>query len=215
MHSSEFFSSDASDDEDEEGGWLAHSTFDLGKPPPARRLHNNTAVSSSDGFDVRAPFVSDCIGLRSSHRMPSTQPLPPDLLEKPSGTTPSGFTTRSVTHSIRAISMLSELQDEGFGPFADGAGAPSSDIQFSTSFSSSFSSDDSFDFGEFHSGESDSAKNGEHTPTAGSWTFASGSETGDPEGDEFGNMSGSVLQTISLEEANGRIDGVRNGGWDS
>jgi len=98
MHSSEFFSSDASDDEDEDGGWLAHSSFDLGKPPPARRLHNNTAVSSSGGFDVCAPFVSDCIDLRSSYRTPSTQPLLPDLLGKPLGMIRSGFITRrSVT----------------------------------------------------------------------------------------------------------------------
>lgn len=113
--------------------------------------------------------------------------------------------------------MLTEVQEDGFGPFADAARTPSSNIQFSTSFSSSFSSDDSFDFGEFHSGESDSAKDGDHTPTAGSWTFANRSETeGDSEGDEFDNMGGSALQTISLEGVNGRIEGsIRHGGWDS
>lgn len=103
MHSSEFFSSDASDDEDEDGGWLAHSSFDLGKPPPARRLHHNTAVSSSGGFDVCAPFVSDCIDLRSSYRTPSTQPLLPDLLGKPLGMIRSGFITRRKKASVPSL----------------------------------------------------------------------------------------------------------------
>lgn len=111
-------------------------------------------------------------------------------------------------------------EDDAFGPFSDAAGTPTSEpIQFSTSFSS-LSSDDSFDFGEFHSADSDGVRDGDLTPTAGSWTFASGSETeGDSEGDEFGNMTGGVsenaLQTISLEEVNERIDDVRNSGWDS
>ncbi|KAI6005448.1 SIT4 phosphatase-associated protein-domain-containing protein [Pisolithus albus] len=70
-------------------------------------------------------------------------------------------------------------EDDAFGPFSDAAGTMASEpIQFSTSFSS-LSSDDSFDFGEFHSADSDSMRDGELTPTAGSWTFASGSETED------------------------------------
>ncbi|KAI6008648.1 SIT4 phosphatase-associated protein-domain-containing protein [Pisolithus marmoratus] len=111
-------------------------------------------------------------------------------------------------------------EDDAFGPFSDAAGTPTSEpIQFATSFSP-LSSDDSFDFGEFHSADSDSMRDGELTPTAGSWTFASGSEVeGDSEGDEFGNLTNSVsdniLQTISLEEVNERIRNVRNGGWDS
>lgn len=111
-------------------------------------------------------------------------------------------------------------EDDAFGPFSDAAGSMASEpIQFSTSFSS-LSSDDSFDFGEFHSADSDSMRDGELTPTAGSWTFASGSEAeGDSEGDEFGNMtsnvSDNVLQTISLEEVSERIQNGRNGRWDS
>lgn len=54
MHSREQFhsSSDASDeDEDEDGGWLAQSTFDLGRPPLRRNTGNQQEISSS-GFDV-------------------------------------------------------------------------------------------------------------------------------------------------------------------
>ncbi|KAG6330423.1 hypothetical protein ID866_8667 [Astraeus odoratus] len=114
-------------------------------------------------------------------------------------------------------------EDDGFGPFSDTPGVPSSrPIQFSTSFSS-YSSDDSYDFGEFHSADSDSARDGDLTPTGGSWTFASGSETeGDSEGDEFGNMTSMTssvtennLQQISLEEVNERFGSARNGGWSS
>jgi serine/threonine-protein phosphatase 6 regulatory subunit 3 len=56
MQSSEQFgssSSDASDDEDEDGGWLAHSTFDLGNPPVYTRRHSSDRrpLGSSE-FDV-------------------------------------------------------------------------------------------------------------------------------------------------------------------
>ncbi|KIJ68898.1 hypothetical protein HYDPIDRAFT_105412 [Hydnomerulius pinastri MD-312] len=113
-------------------------------------------------------------------------------------------------------------EDDGFGPFSDSAAAgPSDPFTFSSSsFSSSFSSDESFDFGDFQSGDSDGPRDGELTPTAGSWTFASGSEAeADSEGDEFGNTSGSRsrngLQTISLEEVNERFETSRKHDWDS
>lgn len=55
MQSSEHFGSadDASDDEDDDSGWLAHSTFDM-RPPPvaARQFDNNRRPLSSSGFDV-------------------------------------------------------------------------------------------------------------------------------------------------------------------
>ncbi|KAI6131908.1 SIT4 phosphatase-associated protein-domain-containing protein [Pisolithus thermaeus] len=187
MHS-DFFPSDASDDEDEEdGGWLAHSTFDLGKPPAARRHQNSTQTSTSNGFDDA--FCGSSSG-----------PLREALTDDPFG-----------AHYD---------EDDAFGPFSDTAGTLASEpIQFSTSFSS-LSSDDSFDFGEFHSADSDNVRDGDLTPTAGSWTFASGSEAeGDSEGDEFGNLTSNVpdnvLQTISLEEVNDRIQNVRNGSWNS
>ncbi|KAI6103591.1 SIT4 phosphatase-associated protein-domain-containing protein [Pisolithus sp. B1] len=186
MHS-DFFPSDASDDEDEDGGWLAHSTFDLGKPPAARRHQNNTQTSTSNGFDDA--FCGSSSG-----------PLREALTDDPFG-----------AHYD---------EDDAFGPFSDAAGTLASEpIQFSTSFSS-LSSDDSFDFGEFHSADSDSVRDGDLTPTAGSWTFASGSEAeGDSEGDEFGNLTSNVpdnvLQTISLEDVNDRIQNVRNGSWNS
>ncbi|KAI6036028.1 SIT4 phosphatase-associated protein-domain-containing protein [Pisolithus microcarpus] len=123
------------DEDDEDGGWLAHSTFDLGKPPPARRHQNNTQISTSNGFDDA--FCGSSSG-----------PLREALTDDP--------TTLLVLSLMRLESMASEP------------------IQFSTSFSS-LSSDDSFDFGEFHSADSDSMRDGELTPTAGSWTFASGS----------------------------------------
>ncbi|KAH7889332.1 SIT4 phosphatase-associated protein-domain-containing protein [Phlebopus sp. FC_14] len=187
MHSAEYFSSDASDDEDDEdGGWLAQSTFDLGKPPPARR-HQGTTHASSRGFD-------DAYN-------PSTS----GALKEPLSDDPFG-----VNYDV----------DDRFGPFSESAVAGSSDpFTFSSSsFSSSFSSDDSFDFGEFQSADSEGARDGEHTPTAGSWTFASGSEAEwDSEGDEFGGGSGSKtrdnLQTISLEEVNEQFERRRKSDW--
>ena len=56
MQSSDHFgpsSSDASDDEEEDGGWLAHSTFDLGNPPVSARHHSgDRRPLSSSAFDV-------------------------------------------------------------------------------------------------------------------------------------------------------------------
>jgi serine/threonine-protein phosphatase 6 regulatory subunit 3 len=81
------------------------------------------------------------------------------------------------------------LKDDGFGPFSDSAAASRSDpFNASSSFTEDIQeiSFDSFgDFGDFQS-----AGDGETTPTAGSWTFASGSghsspsDTGDGSSDE-------------------------------
>ncbi|KAG8217933.1 hypothetical protein J3R82DRAFT_6099 [Butyriboletus roseoflavus] len=180
LHSGEYLASDASDDEDDEddGGWLTQSTFDLGKPPPARR-HNN-GQSSSRFEDAFNPSTSSA--------------LQEVLSDDPFG-------------------VNSYDDDDGFGPFSDSAAASSSDpFTFtSSSFSSSYSSDDSFDFGDFQSGDSDGPKDGDLTPTAGSWTFTSGSETeGESEGDDFGNANGSRpkngLRTISLDDVNDRFE---------
>jgi len=95
-------------------------------------------------------------------------------------------------------------EDDGFGPFSDSAAAPSDHFNFESSFSSSFSSDDSFDFGEFQSSD-DNIHDGELTPTAGSWTLASGSES---EGDEFGNSGkdSNGTHAMSLDDLNGRLE---------
>ncbi|KAF8550431.1 SAPS-domain-containing protein [Imleria badia] len=189
LHAGEY-TSDEDEDEDD-GGWLTQSTFDLGKPPPARR-HNNGQSSSGfeDAFNPSAPGA-----LREA------------LSDDPFG-----------VNSYDDVGL-----DDGFGPFSDSAAARSSDpFTFSSSsFSSSYSSDDSFDFGDFQSGDSDGPKDGELTPTTGSWTLASGSETeGDSEGDDFGGANGSRLQngnglqTISLDDVHDQFE-KRKQAWDS
>ena len=55
MQSSEHLgSSDEASDDEEDGGWLAHSTFELRPPPVTARQHDNgrRPLSSSE-FDVR------------------------------------------------------------------------------------------------------------------------------------------------------------------
>lgn len=72
MHSGEHFnsSSDTSDDEDEDGGWLAQSTFDLGRPPLSRRNNGNRQVSSSgSNFDVGTCPLCYVLELIRSPRM--------------------------------------------------------------------------------------------------------------------------------------------------
>ena len=78
------------------------------------------------------------------------------------------------------------LKDDSFGPFSDSAAASRSDpFNLSASFSDDIQevSFDSFgDFGDFQS-----AGDGETTPTAGSWTFASGSSHSSPSDDGDGS----------------------------
>ncbi|KAG1794856.1 SIT4 phosphatase-associated protein-domain-containing protein [Suillus plorans] len=180
MHSREQFhaSSDASDeDEDEDGGWLAQSTFDLGRPPLRRNTGNQQEISSSGFDDAFNP--GPCGALREA------------LADDPFG--------------------VKYEDDDGFGPFSDAAATSPDHFNFSSSISSSFSSDDSFDFGDFQ-GSDDSTHDGELTPTAGSWTLASGSES---EGDEFGNPGNSSngMHPISLDDLNGRLESDKSKDW--
>lgn len=58
MQSSEQFgspSSDASDDEEEDGGWLTHSNFALSNPPVSARNHSSDRRPLEPGFDVSSP----------------------------------------------------------------------------------------------------------------------------------------------------------------
>ncbi|KAH7915316.1 SIT4 phosphatase-associated protein-domain-containing protein [Hygrophoropsis aurantiaca] len=144
MQSSENFgsSSDASD-EDEDGGWLAQSTFDLGKPPLPRRNHNNRHESNANGF-------GDAF-------------------------TPSGSLREALSDDPFGVNYD---EDDGFGPFSDSAAASGSDPFSFSSFTSEDIEDNSFDsFGDFGDFQASPAKDGELTPTGGSWTFTSGSES--------------------------------------
>ncbi|KAG1756903.1 SIT4 phosphatase-associated protein-domain-containing protein [Suillus paluster] len=191
MHSGEQFnsSSDASDeDEDEDGGWLAQSSFDLGRPPMSRRSNGNRQEISSSGFDD------------------AFNPGPSGALREALADDPFGVKYDEVNNfaPLSRGSLTDSFQDDGFGPFSDAAGASPDHFNFSSSISSSFSSDDSFDFGDFQSSD-DSIHDGELTPTAGSWTLASGSES---EGDEFGNPAkgSNGMHPISLNDLNGRLE---------
>jgi len=143
------------------------------------------------------------------------------------------------------VNSYDDDDNDGFGPFSDSAGGVmatggSDPFRFPSSSFSSYS-DESFDFGDFQSasgGDVDDdvdgpPKDGELTPTGGSWTFTSSSDEteGDSEGDDFGarranrNRSGSGsnrsgykngggLRTISLEEVNERFEKKKQA-WDS
>ncbi|KAF9218360.1 SAPS-domain-containing protein [Gyrodon lividus] len=189
LQSGEYLTSDTSDDEDEEDGGWLAQSTFDLGKPPPARRHHNGQSSSVSGFE-------DAFN-------PST----------------SGALREALSDDPFGVNSYDE--DDGFGPFSDAAAAGPSDpfTLSSSSFSSSFSSDDSFDFGDFQAGNSDEPRDGELTPTIGSWTFTSGSETeADSEGDEFGNSGESRpkngLQTISLDKVNERFE---NGShkWDS
>jgi len=63
MQSSDQFgsSSDASDDEEEDGGWLTQSTFDLGNPPSARHRSDRRLLNSSEFDDAFEPTNSSSL----------------------------------------------------------------------------------------------------------------------------------------------------------
>lgn len=78
---------------------------------------------------------------------------------------------------ILPSNLLTFLQDtDAFGPFSDSAATSGADpFTFSSSFTEDDAAFDSFgDFGDFQG-----AEDGELTPTAGSWTFTSGSSASD------------------------------------
>lgn len=93
------------------------------------------------------------------------------------------------------------VHQDGFGPFSDAAAADGSDpFTFSSSFSDEMEDTafDSFaDFGEFQS--TSPPRDGELTPTAGSWTFTSDSSPS-PSDDASSEHSGSIIEPLSPEE---------------
>jgi len=102
------------------------------------------------------------------------------------------------------------LQDnDPFGPFSDSAAARGSDpFSFPSTLADEDSTFDSFgDFGDFQS-----ARDGEFTPTTGSWTFASDSSTSDEWSEGFGHADGREMDKLRLTSGEGNhaaTDGAR------
>jgi len=161
MQSAEHFESadEASDDEEEDGGWLAHSTFDLRPPPVSARQHeaDRRPLSTSGFDDAFAPSSS-----QSNNGGPFEDPFDDDTFG------PFADTAAASGVDPFTFSSTSRLTDE-----PEHEAEHLEDASF-----------DSFgDFGDFQSAESGSADGG----GAGSWSFASTSSTGSP--DEFGGGS--------------------------
>src|SRR5712675_1271973 len=92
--------------------------------------------------------------------------------------------------------VLYRLKDDGFGPFSDSAAASRSDpFNLSSSFSDEVSFDSFGDFGDFQS-----AGDGETTPTAGSWTFTSGSGHSSPSDTGDGSSDAKDAEAKTTEE---------------
>ncbi|KAH9917442.1 SIT4 phosphatase-associated protein-domain-containing protein [Fomitopsis serialis] len=161
MQSAEHFESadEASDDEEEDGGWLAHSTFDLRPPPVSARQHegDRRPLSTSGFDDAFAPSNS-----QSHNSGPFEDPFDDDTFGPFSDTAAASgvdpFTFSSTSRLAEEPEPEAEhLEDASFDSFGD--------------------------FGDFQSAESGSADGG----GAGSWSFASTSSTGSL--DEFGGGS--------------------------
>ncbi|KIY70423.1 SAPS-domain-containing protein [Cylindrobasidium torrendii FP15055 ss-10] len=76
--------------------------------------------------------------------------------------------------------------DDGFGPFSDSAAISSSSDSFLSALSDAddLADDSTFDFGDFQGADDPGSppQDGQLTPTAGSWTFASGDDESDRSG---------------------------------
>ncbi|TFK68279.1 SAPS-domain-containing protein [Pluteus cervinus] len=181
-----------SDDEDEEGGWLSQSTFTLNNPPLSARVHQHqtgerrplgfddvfTPVGSSmhsmadDAFNAHdddgfGPF-SDSAAV--SHSDPFTFPssFSADEIEDSSFDNFGDFgdfqsATATTSNSITNPNPL------GSGPAAPANPGTTAEVN---GFGSNFGDDY---HGGVHDREDTSSNGGDLTPTAGSWTFASGS----------------------------------------
>ncbi|KZT70090.1 SAPS-domain-containing protein [Daedalea quercina L-15889] len=164
MQSAEHFESadEASDDEEEDGGWLAHSTFDLRPPPVSARQHEaDRRPLSTTGFDDSfAPSNG-----QSTSGGPFEDPFDDDAFgpfsdtAAASGSDPFTFSSSSSPNLGAEEHEAEHLEDASFDSFGD--------------------------FGDFQSAESGSADGG----GAGSWSFASTSSTGSGSLDEFGGGS--------------------------
>ncbi|GBE81848.1 Extragenic suppressor of kinetochore protein [Sparassis crispa] len=127
MQSAEHFESsdEASDDEEEDSGWLAHSTFDLPSPPVSARQHinNGRRPLSSNGFDdsfvpassphsaFEDPFEDDAFGPFSDSAAAS-------------GSDPFTFPSPFGEDSTETSSF-----DDNFGDFGDFQSASSGSVE--------------------------------------------------------------------------------------
>ncbi|KAG6829186.1 hypothetical protein H0H92_005386 [Tricholoma furcatifolium] len=114
----------------------------------------------------------------------------------------SGFND-AFTPSNAAVQAMAEDPfnpniDDGFGPFSDAAAVTplnmGSEFTFTTSFDDSFDSEFG-EFGEFQTADGSGSTDDSLTPTTGSWTLASDSETDDSE-----------ERAISVSPPDGRFD---------
>ncbi|ESK85608.1 phosphatase associated protein [Moniliophthora roreri MCA 2997] len=166
------------DEDDDEGGWLSQSTFTLGNPPAISGLHERSERRplEANGFD--------------------------DVFDPNSATGQGQGQGQSTNNTSDPFAS----DDDEFGPFSDSASASGTDpFTFPTSFSEEMddSTFESFgDFGDFQSGDQDSPspQDGELTPTAGSWTFASDASISDDTGSDGSGSRAASAEPASPEE---------------
>ncbi|KIM86236.1 hypothetical protein PILCRDRAFT_65387 [Piloderma croceum F 1598] len=162
MQSSDQFgspSSDASDDEDEDGGWLAHSTFDLGNPPVYARHHSSDRrpLGSSefdDTFDPRdsSGGISDPFRAATDDDNEIFGPFSDSAVA--SGSDPFTFPS-SFTEEDSAFDTFGDFGD--FQSAQDGELTPTAG---SWTFTSGLSASDEWSEGSGHSEEHDADKPG-------------------------------------------------------
>ncbi|KDQ61229.1 hypothetical protein JAAARDRAFT_173829 [Jaapia argillacea MUCL 33604] len=191
---------------------------DSGTGPPqfarylAQELQSTEHFGSSSSSDASDDEEEEGGWLSHSVQFDLASAHPPSrgLVEPGSLSAPGFEDAFTPSTSFRDHSFEDPFQDDDdtFGPFSDSAAASGSDpFTFSSSFSEEIghsSFEDFGDFGDFQGGSGD----GELTPTAGSWSFTSGSSAASD--DEFGGLGlgrggdggKDDLEHVSLEEEN-------------
>ncbi|KAF8867842.1 SIT4 phosphatase-associated protein-domain-containing protein [Mucidula mucida] len=134
-----------------------------------QQMNNNDSFGSDDedeegGWLSRSSFTLGNPPVTARHQSTERRPL-----------SASGFDDTFDPGSSIQDPFSSADDDDAFGPFSDSAAVSSNDAFF-TSLSDEMAESSFESFGDF--GEFQGAADGELTPTAGSWTFASdGSDT--------------------------------------
>ncbi|EMD38130.1 hypothetical protein CERSUDRAFT_113278 [Gelatoporia subvermispora B] len=150
MQTAEHFESsdEASDDEEEDCGWLAHSNFDLRAPPVSARHHqSDRRPLSPAGFEDA--FSPDPANAGTSADVSYSNPFDDDAFG-PFSDTATGSGSDPFTYSAGYAEEM--IEDSSFDSFGD--------------------------FGDFQSAGSSLVEDGTLTPTgADSWSFASTSST--------------------------------------
>ncbi|KAH7107640.1 SAPS-domain-containing protein [Auriculariales sp. MPI-PUGE-AT-0066] len=152
----------------------------------------STGSSSSSDDDDDGPWLSHSENTISTVANPAAT----SMFDDDFGSSQPGSST-SVSARRPAFGTDSDEELDDFGPFNESADAPMD--PFTSPFDTKFEDDSAFDFGEFQTSD----KDGESTPTAGSWHWESADK------DAFGMDTDFAMDNVQTNTSHTTAGGSR------